>query len=86
MKDVTQTPKHRENKDNSVIGSANSHRQKDRADTNEEEKRSREEDMEISKWWPSRAIYFKPMLTIQVHKLTQTMDEWEIGLAVIAEP
>ena len=22
----------------------------------------------------------------QVHKLTQTMDEWEIGLAVIAEP
>ena len=31
------------------------------------------------------AIYFKPMLTIQVHKLTQTMDEWEIGLAVIAE-
>ena len=86
MKDVTQTPKHRESKDNSVIGSGNSRRRKDRADTNEEKKRSREEDMEISKWWPSLAIFFKPMLTIQVHKLTQTMDEWEIGLAVIAKP
>ena len=86
MMDVTQTTLHRENKDNPVIGSANSHRQKDRADTNEEEKRGPKEDLEISKLWHSRAIYFKPMLTIQIHKVTQTMDEWEIGLAVIAEP
>ena len=78
MKDVTQTPKHRENKDNSVIGSANSHRQKDRADTNEEEKRSREEEMEISKWWPSRAIYFRPMLT----RYTSSHKQWTNGKLV----